>query len=135
MSPSASASVAATSADEKTVIETEKKRFLAQINADLPVLDQVLANDLIYAHSNGNTDTKQSYIQSIRDGKTKYTSIDTEEQKVRIYGTTATINGMCMLKAISNGETLNNHLRYLSVYVKNAGQWQMVAWQSLKLTK
>ncbi|WP_460973447.1 nuclear transport factor 2 family protein [Spirosoma migulaei] len=135
VSPSASASVAATSADEKTVIETEKKRFLAQINADLPVLDQVLANDLIYAHSNGNTDTKQSYIQSIRDGKTKYTSIDTEEQKVRIYGTTATINGMCMLKAISNGETLNNHLRYLSVYVKNAGQWQMVAWQSLKLTK
>lgn len=137
VSPSAgaSASVAATSADEKAVIETEKKRFQAQINVDMPVLDQVLANDLIYAHSNGNTDTKQSYVQSIRDGKTKYNSIDIEEQKVRIYGTMALINGVCMLKAVSNGETLNNHLRYLSVYVKNAGQWQMVAWQSLKLAK
>ncbi|MVM41414.1 DUF4440 domain-containing protein [Spirosoma sp. HMF3257] len=137
VSPSAavSTSFAVTSADEKAVIETEKKRFQAQINADLPMLDQVLSNDLIYTHSNGNIDTKQSYVQSIRDGKTKYTSIDIEEQKVRVYGTTATINGLCMLKAISNGEMLNNHLRYLSVYVRNAGQWQMVAWQSLKLTK
>lgn len=137
VSPSASASTSLTviSADEKAVIETEKQRFQAQINADFSVLDRVLANDLIYAHSTGGTDTKQSYIQSIRDGKTKYASIDIEEQKVRVYGTTAVINGMCLLKAISNGETLNNHLRYLSVYVRNAGQWQMVAWQSLKLVK
>ncbi|MVM31417.1 DUF4440 domain-containing protein [Spirosoma sp. HMF4905] len=127
--------VRAQTPDEKAVIETEKQRFTAQINVDEAILNRVLANDLIYAHSNGNTDTKQTYIQSMRDGKTKYTSIDIEEQKVRIYGNTALINGMCQLKAISNGEPLNNHLRYLSVYVKNAGQWQMVAWQSLKLTK
>ncbi|QMW03796.1 nuclear transport factor 2 family protein [Spirosoma foliorum] len=137
VSPSAAASTSftATSADEKAVIETEKQRFAAQVKADLGVLDRVLANDLVYAHSNGGTDTKQSYLQSIRDGKTKYSSIDIEEQKVRIYGNTAVINGLCSLVAINNGEALNSHLRYISVYVRNAGQWQMVAWQSLKLAK
>lgn len=134
-SAAASASFTATSADEKTVIETEKQRFAAQVKADFTVLDRVLANDLIYAHSNGGTDSKQSYLQSIREGKTKYSSIDIEEQKVRIYGNTAIINGLCSLIAINNGEALNSHLRYISVYVRHAGQWQMVAWQSLKLAK
>ena len=134
-SAAASASFTATSADEKAVMETEKQRFSAQVNGDVAVLDKVLANDLIYTHSGGGTDTKQSYIQSIRDGKTKYSAIDIEELKVRLYGNTAVINGMCLLKAINNGEIINNHLRYISIYVRNANQWQMVAWQSLKLAK
>ena len=133
VSPSAAAT-SVTTADEKAVIETEKQRFVAQINKDFAVLDKVLADDMIYNHSSGATDTKVSFVQSIRDGKTVYQSIDVEEQKARIYGNTAVINGLCMLKAISNGNPLNNHLRYVSVYVRKANQWQMVAWQSLKLT-
>ncbi|GAB4029021.1 nuclear transport factor 2 family protein [Spirosoma gilvum] len=121
------------SADEKAVIATEKKRFTAQIDKDFAVLDRVLASDMIYNHSSGVSDTKTSFVESIRDGKTVYQAIDIEEQKVRVYGNTAVINGLCMLKATSNGNPVNNHLRYLSVYVKKGGQWQMVAWQSLKL--
>ena len=136
VSPSAVAATASftvTSADEKSVIDTEKQRFAAQIGKDYAVLERVLANDLIYNHSNGASDTKPLFIQSIRDGKTIYHSIDVEEQKARIYGNTAVINGLCMLKATSNGNPLNSRIRYLSVYVRNGGQWQMVAWQSLKL--
>ncbi|MBD2753464.1 nuclear transport factor 2 family protein [Spirosoma validum] len=123
------------SADEKAVLTTEKQRFDAQVKKDYAVLDQVLADDLIYTHSHGGTDTKQSYIQSIRDGKQRYDAIDMEEHKVRIYGNTAVINGICMVKAMSNGQTINSHLKYTDVYVRNGNQWQMVAWQSIKLAK
>ena len=135
VSPSAAASASLTviSGDEKSVIDTEKQRFAAQVGKEYAVLERLLANDLIYNHSNGMSDTKPFFIQSIRDGKTIYHSIDVEEQKARIYGNTAVINGLCMLKATSNGNPLTNRIRYLSVYIRNAGQWQMVAWQSLKL--
>ena len=140
-SPSAGAIVAtpermaSLSVEEKAVLAVEKQRFDAQIKKNYAVLDQVLADDLIYNHSNGNSDTKQSYIQSIRDGKSKYDVINIEDLKVRVYGNTAVINGMCMIKAMNNGETINTHLKYTDVYVRNGRQWQMVAWQSIKLPK
>lgn len=135
VSPSASATSApvAMSADEKAVADTERQRFGAQVSKDYAVLDKVLANDMTYTHSNGNTDGKQSYIQSIRDGKSKYDAIDVQELKVRVYGKTAVINGVCLIKANNNGETINTHLRYTDVYVQNGKQWQLVAWQSIKL--
>jgi ketosteroid isomerase-like protein len=125
--------VRAQSAEEKAVVAAEKQRFDAQISKNYAVLDQVLGNDLVYTHSNGNTDSKESYIQSIRDGKSKYDAITVEEQKVRVYGNTAIINGICMIKAMSNGETINTHLKYTDVYVRKGKQWQMVAWQSIRL--
>ncbi|GAB4022530.1 nuclear transport factor 2 family protein [Spirosoma koreense] len=137
VSTSAGASTASRtqSADEKAVLAVERQRFDAQVHKDYAVLDRVLANDLIYTHSNGNTDTKESYIQSIRDGKSQYDAIDIEEQKVRLYGNTAIINGICMIKAMNNGETINTHLKYTDVYVRKGNQWQMVTWQSFKMAK
>lgn len=123
------------SADEKAVSDAEKQRFDAQVSKNYAVLNQVLADDLIYTHSSGNTDGKQSYIQSIREGKSKYDAIDVQEQKVRVYGNTAVINGVCLIKAMNNGETINTHLRYTDVYVRKGKQWQMVAWQSLKMAQ
>ncbi|WP_338870041.1 nuclear transport factor 2 family protein [Spirosoma sp. SC4-14] len=131
----AQSAVATTDAIKKAVISAEKKRFDAQVSKNYAILEQTLSNDLVYTHSNGNTDSKQSFIQSIRDGKSKYDAINVEEQKVRIYGNTAIINGVCMIKAMNNGQTINTHLKYTDVYVRTGNQWQLVTWQSIKLAK
>ena len=123
----------AQSADEKAVMDAEKQRFDAQVKKDYAVLEKVLADDLIYTHSSGNTDGKQSYIQSIRDGKSNYAAIDPQEQKVRVYGNTAVVNGRCVVKMNNNNTPTELNLRYTDVYVKKGGQWQMVTWQSLRL--
>lgn len=131
----AQSAVATTDAIKKAVISAEKKRFDAQVSKNYAILEQTLSNDLVYTHSNGNTDSKQSFIQSIRDGKSKYDAINVEEQKVRIYGNTAIINGVCMIKAMNNGQTINTHLKYTDVYIRTGNQWQLVTWQSIKLAK
>ena len=123
----------AQSAEEKEIQTVEKQRFEAQVSRNYDVLDQVLANDLVYNHSNGNTDTKQSFIQSLRDGKFLYNQIDIQEQKVRLYGKTAIVNGYCIVKATNNGEPVILKLRYTDAYVRTGKQWQLVAWQSLRL--
>lgn len=118
---------------EKEVIETENQRFKALVRDDFAVLDRVLADDLVYTHSSGKNDTKQSYMQSLREGKTKYNTMDAQEQKVRIYGNMAVINGKCLMNVTSNGTIINTGLAYISVYVRNGAQWQLVAWQSLRV--
>ncbi|QJW89561.1 nuclear transport factor 2 family protein [Spirosoma taeanense] len=132
---SLSSSASTSTADEKAIANAERHRFNAQVNKDYAVLNQLLADDLVYTHSHGGTDTKQSYIQSIRDGKSQYDAIDILEQKIRVYGNTAVVNGICMIKATNNGESINTRLRYTDVYVRNGSQWQMVTWQSLRLAQ
>lgn len=122
--------VAAQANDKQAVINTERQRFDAQIAKDYAVLDRVLADDLLYAHASGNTDTKQSYIQSIRDGKSTYGTVDIVEQTVRVYGNAALINGICLIKTPGKDDL---KLRYTDAYVKKNGQWQLVTWQSLKM--
>lgn len=124
----------AQSADEKAVIAAEKARFDAQVAKDATALGQLLADDLVYVHSNGNVDGKQSYIQSIKDGNSTYNSIDVQEQKVRLYGSTAVVNGVCYVKRpLVDGKNSDLKLRYTDVYVKKGGRWQMVTWQSFRM--
>jgi len=119
--------------DENAVKKAEQQRFEAQVKKDYAALERLLADDMLYVHSSGNTDTKQSYIQSIKDGKSRYDAIEPGEMTVRIYGGTAVINGICTVKAVNNGTTIDTKLRYTDVYVRKGNQWQMVAWQSLKM--
>ncbi len=121
--------IVAQSKDEKAVISAERSRFDAQVTKDYAALDKLLADDLIYSHSNGKNDTKQSYIKSIRDGQSSYDAIDILEQTVRVYNNTAVIKGICLIKV----QPSNVKLSYTDVYVKRKGQWQMVTWQSLKM--
>ena len=124
----------AQSADEQAVVAVEKQRFAAQVSRDYNALGQLLADDLVYTHSNGNTDTKQAYIQGIRDGKSVYEQIDVTEQKVRLYNDIAFINGVCLVKMNTNGAPTNLKLKYTDAYARRNGKWQLITWQSLRLT-
>lgn len=124
----------AQSADEKAVVAAEKARFDAQVSKNADVLNQLLAEDMVYVHSNGNVDNKQSYIQSIKDGNSTYNSIDVQEQKVRLYGKMAIVNGVCYIKRPPvDGKNNDLKLRYTDAYVKKDGRWQMVTWQSFRM--
>lgn len=118
---------------ENTVAEIEKQRFAALVSKDFGYLEKVLAEDLIYCHSNGLIDNKTSFIQSIKDGKLAYQEMNAEELKVRVYGKTAVITGICAAKVLSNGQQINTRFRFTDVYVKSKAGWRMVSWQSLRI--
>lgn len=118
---------------ENVVADIEKQRFAALVSKDYGYLEKVLAKDLFYCHSNGLIDNKTSFIQSIKEGKLTYQEMNVEELKVRIYGKTAVITGVCGAKVLSNGQQLNTRFRFTDVYVKSKSGWQMVSWQSLRV--
>jgi hypothetical protein len=88
----------------------------------------------VYIHSNGSTDTKTSFIESIKDGSRSYDDIKIEKADVRIYhGKTGIINGECTYyRKTKEGGDNNLLLRYTSVYIKQKKHWQQVSWQSFK---
>ena len=57
---------------ELNVLQLEKDRFKAMIGKDSIALERILANDLLYIHSNGVIDSKETLIKNIMSGKVEY---------------------------------------------------------------
>lgn len=115
------------------VRRAEDQRIAAMIKADLAALDTLLAEELTYTHSNGRVETKAQFLAALKSGDLRYEAIDREDLTVRSYGETAVFTGRATLRVKSKGQENRFLVRFIDVYVKRNGRWQMVAWQSTRL--
>jgi hypothetical protein len=104
----------------------EDRRFEAQIRRDVPALDAVLADELVYVHANGRRQSKADYLAGMRSAGPGYRSIVTRERVVHTAG------DFGMTRALIDMVVGEMHLSssYLAVYVRRAGRWQLLSWQT-----
>jgi hypothetical protein len=63
------------------VRKRERSRIVAMLRGDTEAIADHLDDDLIYIHSTGAVDTKESYLQSLREGKFTYEAIDVIDER------------------------------------------------------
>jgi ketosteroid isomerase-like protein len=113
------------------LLALEERRCKAMVAADHAALDEILADELVYTHSNAAVDTKESYLAGIKSGKWKYTSVERLAETFDLFGDTARVTGHIRLTlANPDGSSRIVNSRYLNVWLKRQGRWQMLAWQS-----
>jgi hypothetical protein len=101
------------------------------IKQDKALLQKYLADDLVYTHGGGQTQTKAEYITSVLSGPSHYKAMEPSETRVRIYGKTAVLWGLVDVTP-GKGETYRT--RTLEVYTQNAsGLWQMSQKESARV--
>ena len=113
-------------AGEQEIRSLEDRRFRAMVGGDAAALEELLADDLVYTHSSASVDTKASLIESITSRR-PYQQVERSDEQIRLYGDAAVVNGQARIE-LRGPRTLN--LRYVDVWVRRGGRWQMVAWQS-----
>ena len=116
------------------IIELENQRIAAMIAGDATTLDAVLADDLIYTHSTARVETKAEFISNVTSGRTRYLSFERDNVNIRDYGDTAVVTGHAKLHVTTGDQDLEFQVRFLDIYCKLNGRWQMVAWQSTKIS-
>ncbi|MFD3393131.1 nuclear transport factor 2 family protein [Aquirufa sp. OSTEICH-129V] len=121
-------------ADVTSLKQAELSRFKVMVAKDRAGLEAVMHRDLVYFHSSGVADNKDSYIASIFSGKSNYQSIDPVELVTRVYGKTGINTGIVNIVNLgADGKETPLKLRFTDVFVYEDGRWQMVSWQSTKL--
>ena len=115
---------------KQTIRELESRRYRAMIEVDQAALEQLLADGMVYTHSNAATDGKASYIAGVTSGKWKYRKIDRPVEDIQVHGDTAVVTGQVRIDIVVEGQAKNMNSRFLNVWVKGAKGWQMTAWQS-----
>ncbi len=115
------------------IIALDKQRMEAMCRRDIPALNALLADDLVYTHSSARLDSKQSLIKGMESGTTVYTSVEPSDVKAQDFGDTVVLTGAARIQVTTNGRPIQFGVRFTDIYVNKNGQWQMVAWQSTRL--
>ena len=90
--------------NDKEILALEDKRYAVMCGGDFAALEAMLHDELLYTHSSGLTDTKATWLASLRSGKTKYKSAACGDRKVRLVGDTALVTGRAAIEAEINGQ-------------------------------
>ena len=115
---------------EKEILALEDKRFAAMLAKDFGALERMVHEELLYTHSSGITDTKASWLDSMKSGKVKYKSASCSERRVRVLNDVALVNGRAHIEADIGGEPRTLKLLFLNAWAKTPQGWKFVAWQS-----
>jgi hypothetical protein len=104
------------------------------VHLDFAALDTLLGADLTYTHNDGTRESKVVFLASLRSGELRYLTMRPDSVLVRVYGSTAVADGRILLRARSDKQVGSFTARFLEVYVHRGGHWELVAWQSTRLT-
>jgi ketosteroid isomerase-like protein len=115
---------------EKEILGLEDQRFSAMVARDFAALEKLVHGDLLYTHSSGLTDTKASWLESMKAGKTSYKSASCSERQVRLFGEVALVRGKAAIEAEINGQPRSLKLLFLNAWVRTPQGWKFAAWQS-----
>ena len=90
---------------------------------------RLFADDLVYVHSSGAVDGKDSYIQRQRSNALRYRAMRRSDVKVRVYGCVAIITGAGNFEVTVNGKESAVSLLFHSIWAKTDSGVQFVSWE------
>jgi uncharacterized protein (TIGR02246 family) len=125
-----SAPALAQSGAEREVLKLNKEYEEAIARRDATVHERLLAHDYTYTPGNGNIMGRAEHMSFTKSGAVEVKSLRSEDVRVRVYGDTAVVTGMWVsVDRRAGREFAERRIRYLRVYVRREGRWQIVAEQ------
>lgn len=116
------------------VMETEAQWVAAHRQLNTDVIDAIMAHDYTQITDSGAVLGKEEVLPTYQTTERHWEIAEGDEYQVRIYGDTAVVIGRWRGKGINHGHAFDYQARFMAVYVKRDGRWQLVADQSTPLS-
>lgn len=112
------------------ILQLEERRRAAMAAGDVASLEALSHDDLLYVHGSAAVDTKQSWIEAMRCGRTRYTDMKYDAVEVRILGDAVLLTGRAAFEVEVKGKSRTLRMRFLNLWSKTAAGWKFAAWQA-----
>lgn len=116
------------------IMAAEQRRCAAMVANDSIALEALLDDRLQFHHATGAVDDKTGYLTKLSGGRIVYVGIVwSEESLIPLTDEAAILTGRMAtdVEVDGAGKRLNN--RVMTVWSRNAGVWQLAAFQSTPL--
>lgn len=122
----------AQSKDEKAVAQAVETLRKAMVDADKATLEKLTDSHLSYGHSSGKLEDKAAFVEALTSGKSDFATLNLSEQTITVAGNTAIVRHTLDADTNDNGKTGTVHLKVLLVWLKEGGEWKLLARQAVK---
>ena len=113
-----------------TIRELERRRCDALVARDFDVFAAVAHPELTWTHTNGATDTLDSYLRKCRDGFYVYNRIDYQISKTLVHGDVALVYADVDADVTGAGNRRQLSIVSLAVWVRDDENWKLLAYQT-----
>ena len=116
------------------VLALEERRRQALLAGDLPALQGLLSPDLVYVHSTGACDRRDSYLAKLASGSLRYLSLNFSDLQVQVLQQAAVVTGRMAAQVSKDGQPKNVASLFMTVWACGAdGAWRLCAHQGTPL--
>ncbi len=112
----------------------EDRRYEAMVAGDFDTFAGLCHPDLLYMHSNGETDSLESYLAKVHAGYYVYHSIDHPVEKIVVSGETAIVLGEMNASITAGGTPGQLHNKAFAVWIRHNGDWKLLGYQPTPLS-
>src|SRR5260370_42348131 len=114
---------------EQHLLSLEQKRCEALLAADIPALDKLLSQRLVFTHANAVADTKETFREKMRQGRIVYVRLEVTESRVIELRESAILLCRMTAELLVAGVPKRIDNRTLSIWAIEDGQHSLVAYQ------
>ena len=113
--------------------DADTKRIEALVKGDMAALEAIFTKDMVYTHSNGKVDTKETLLESLKTGATKYLAVVLSEKKHQVHGNTVIVTGIAEVKVKSGENEVAFQAHFTEAWTRQKGEWKFALWQTTRL--
>ena len=99
------------------IMEAEERLRLAMLQNDVPVLDELIAPDLLFTGLNGQLASKADDLAAHQARLLRLTTFEPVQQTIQIHAGFAVVSALMHLVGSYAGEPIDQHLRYTRVWL------------------
>jgi ketosteroid isomerase-like protein len=115
------------------ILHAEHAWARALFQLDLIAIEHLMADEYGIIQPGGAVVDKAETLASLRSQQRHWDVAYSTDHDIRVYGDTAVVIGRWVARGVNHGQAFDYSARYLCVWVKRAGRWQIVADQSTEI--
>ncbi|HBN09037.1 MAG TPA: DUF4440 domain-containing protein [Cyanobacteria bacterium UBA8530] len=113
--------------NEAGVLAAERSLLDAMLRGDVPVLDKLISEDLLFTNQDGALISKELDLSAHRSGMLRVHTLVPSEQKLQHFGDTSIVSVKLRLSGTYGEAAFSCDLRYTRVWQHRQGSWQVIA--------
>lgn len=117
---------------QAAVSAADDRRYAALLTADIAALADLLSETLIYVHTTGDTDTRQSLLHAVRTGFVEYRHLERRDEQWVIRPSLVLSAGRQLGLSILQGKPGLIDVAYLSAWALEDESWRLAAWHATR---
>ena len=119
--------------DLAALAECERRLYEGLTRSDADILEAIMADDIVYIHSQGIAETRAENLIGQRSGLFVHGPVERRTGETRVHGDLAVTFGCLEMIDLGRGEPRTLHLLQTLVWAKAGDTWRLILRQATRV--